>query len=310
MTRGLRIGTSLRGGHGVTDVRAGARWMVERVRAAREAGLDSLFLGDHHVTGFPYYQNVPMLGRLLADWGDAPAGALFLLPLWHPVLLAEQVGTLASLAQGRFILQCGLGAGEAQFAGMGSTLRGRVVAFETNLAIVRRLLAGEEVTVDRPAAIQAIQAAQIGPLPPEPVEVWIAAAAPAAIDRAARLGEGWIAGPALTVAEARAQLEVYRERCAAHGRPVGATVIRRDIHVGADETDAHRVADPVLAAGYRGFPPGAAVVGGPEQVGQAFAELAEMGYTEVLVRHLAEDQAEVLASYRRLAGVRAALAGR
>jgi alkanesulfonate monooxygenase SsuD/methylene tetrahydromethanopterin reductase-like flavin-dependent oxidoreductase (luciferase family) len=307
MTGGLRIGASLRGGHGVTDVRAGARWMVERARAARQAGLDSLFLGDHHVTGFPYYQNVPMLGRLLGEWGDAPAGALFLLPLWHPVLLAEQVGTLAALAGGRFILQCGLGAGEAQFAGMGGTLRGRAAAFETNLAIVRRLLAGEEVTVDRPAPIRA---ARIGPLPPEPVQVWIAAAAPAAIDRAARLGEGWIAGPALTVAEARAQLDTYRERCAAHGRPVGATVIRRDVHVGADQADAHRVADPVLAAGYRGFPPDAAVVGGPEHVGQAFAELAEMGYTEVLVRHLAEDQAEVLASYERLADVRAALVAR
>src|SRR6266536_3631375 len=283
MTGGLRIGASLRGGHGVTDVRAGARWMVERARAARQAGLDSLFLGDHHVTGFPYYQNVPMLGRLLGEWGDAPAGALFLLPLWHPVLLAEQ------------------------FGGMGGTLRGRAAAFETNLAIVRRLLAGEEVTVDRPAPIRA---ARIGPLPPEPVQVWIAAAAPAAIDRAARLGEGWIAGPALTVAEARAQLDTYRERCAAHGRPVRATVIRRDVHVGADQADADRVADPVLAAGYRGFPPDAAVVGGPEHVGQAFAELAEMGYTEVLVRHLAEDQAEVLASYERLADVRAALVAR
>ena len=31
-------------------------------------------------------------------------GALFLLPLWHPVLLAEQLGTLASIAQGPFVM--------------------------------------------------------------------------------------------------------------------------------------------------------------------------------------------------------------
>ena len=77
------------------DVRAGARWMVERARAAADAGLDSLFVGDHHNVPVPYYQNVPILGRLLAEWDDRPAGALFLLPLWHPVLLAEQIGTLA-----------------------------------------------------------------------------------------------------------------------------------------------------------------------------------------------------------------------
>src|SRR3954452_15745456 len=30
-----------------------------------------------------------MLGRLLAEWGEAPAGCLFLLPLWHPNLDAR-----------------------------------------------------------------------------------------------------------------------------------------------------------------------------------------------------------------------------
>src|SRR5436305_1379510 len=76
-----------------------------------------------------------------------------------------------------------------------------------------------------------------------------AAGAAPAIERAARLGDGWIAGPGVVVAEAAAQLRVYRDRCEAHGRAPGATVIRRDIHVGADGADASRVAGPVLARG-------------------------------------------------------------
>jgi hypothetical protein len=40
-----------------------------------------MFVGDQHVSRTPYYQNRPMLGRLLAEWGDAMAGCLFLLPL-------------------------------------------------------------------------------------------------------------------------------------------------------------------------------------------------------------------------------------
>jgi alkanesulfonate monooxygenase SsuD/methylene tetrahydromethanopterin reductase-like flavin-dependent oxidoreductase (luciferase family) len=71
--------------------------MIERTAAAHRAGLDSLFIGDHHVSPTPYYQNTPMLGRLLAEWGEAPAGCLFLLPLWSPVLVAEQIGTFASI---------------------------------------------------------------------------------------------------------------------------------------------------------------------------------------------------------------------
>ena len=34
-----------------------------------------------------------------------------------------------------------------------------------------------------------------------------------------------------------------------------------------------------------------------------------MGYTDVIVRHLADEQADVLASFARLAGVRAAILG-
>ena len=37
--------------------------------------------------------------------------------------------------------------------------------------------------------------------------------------------------------------------------------------------------------------------------------LGAMGYTDVIVRHLADEQADVLASFARLAGVRAAILG-
>jgi alkanesulfonate monooxygenase SsuD/methylene tetrahydromethanopterin reductase-like flavin-dependent oxidoreductase (luciferase family) len=300
----MHIGVSERSGYGVADVRVGARWMVERVRAARDAGLASMFLGEHHATGGAYYQNVPMLGRVLAEWGDRPVGALFLLPLWHPVLLAEQVGTLASLTAGPFILQCALGGGGDQFGGMGVPLRGRVARFESTLDVLRRLLAGEDVTTEDPLPIQG---ARCGPLPPEPVDVWIGASAPAAIERAARLGDGWIAAPGLPPAEAADQIEQYRSYCAKHGRAVGVTAIRRDIHVGADRADAWRVADPILAQGYRGISAEALVVGGVGQVGQAFADLGDLGFSHVLVRHLADDQDEVLASYGRLGQVSADL---
>ena len=108
----MKIGISLTSNHpDAKDPREGARWMIERAAAAHRARLDSLFVGDQHVSPTPYYQNTPMLGRLLAEWGDAPAGCLFLLPLWHPVLVAEQIGTLAAITQGPFIMQCGLGWG-------------------------------------------------------------------------------------------------------------------------------------------------------------------------------------------------------
>ena len=278
--------------------------MIERAAAAHRAALDSLFVGDQHVSPTPYYQNTPMLGRLLAEWGEAPAGCLFLLPLWHPVLVAEQIGTLAAIARGRFIMQCGLGWGEARFAAMGANIRTRPSAFEEALEIVRRLLAGETVSSSRRFRVAE---ASLALRPAEPVEVWIGASAPPAIDRAARLAEGWIASPGLTFKEARAQADLYRERCAAYGKAPRAIVLRRDIYVGESSSEAQAVLQQALSRGYRGIPAEALTAGSADEAAEQFRTFEAIGYTEILVRHLTNDQPKVLRSLERLGQVRAAL---
>ncbi len=301
----MRVGISLTSGHSVKDPREGARWMIERAAAARQAGLDSLFVGDHHATPAPYYQNVPILGRLLAEWGDAPAGCLFLLPLWNPVLVAEQVGTLAAVARGRFIFQCGLGYDEAQFVAMGTNLKYRPSAFEESFSIVQRLLRGETVSS---SGRFVFRDARVALRPAENVEYWIGASARPAIDRAARLADGFLASPSLTLDEARDQAALYLERCKAHGRTPRAVAIRRDIYVGESAADADEVKARVLAAGYRGIPASALVAGSVEEVVERFTELAALGYTDIIVRHLTSDQPRVLSSLARLRRVREALA--
>jgi alkanesulfonate monooxygenase SsuD/methylene tetrahydromethanopterin reductase-like flavin-dependent oxidoreductase (luciferase family) len=302
----MKLGISLTSNYpDAKDPRQGARWMIERAAAARGAGLDSLFVGDQHVSPTPYYQNTPMLGRLLAEWGEAPAGCLFLLPLWYPVLVAEQIGTLAAIAQGPFIMQCGLGWGDARFAAMGANIRTRPSAFEEALDIVRRLLAGETVSSSRRFRVAA---ASLALRPPEPVEVWIGASAMPAIDRAARLADGWIASPSLTQEEARAQADFYRERCGAYGRAPGAIVLRRDIYVGQSSAAAQAVLRDALSRGYRGIPAEALIAGSAGEVAERFRAFGEIGYTDILIRHLTNDQPKVLGSFERLAAVRAALA--
>jgi alkanesulfonate monooxygenase SsuD/methylene tetrahydromethanopterin reductase-like flavin-dependent oxidoreductase (luciferase family) len=286
------------------DTRLGARWLIERTRAARDAGLDSLFIGDHHNVPVPYYQNVPMLGRLLAEWDDRTAGALFLLPLWHPVLLAEQIGTLASIAAGPFVMQCALGGGADQFDAMGASMRTRPSRFEAALDIIRRLCAGEEVSTETPYAIPR---ARIAPIPPEPLEVWIGGAAAPAVDRAARLGDAFLIGPEATPNEVGELVGMYWEACDRHGLTPNTIAVRRDVHVGADDADTRRVAGPIIDAGYRGFDPAAPVVGDVQAVAAAFAELGAMGCTDVIIRHLADDHNEVLASFERLGAVRSAV---
>ena len=245
-----------------------------------------------------------MLGRLLAEWGSRPAGCLFLLPLWNPVLIAEQVGTLAALARGRFIFQCGLGDGDAQFLAMGANIRQRPSAFEESFGLVKRLLGGETVSSQGRFVVEN---AKVALRPAEPVEYWIGASARPAIDRAARIADGWLASPGLTMETAREQAAWYLECCARHATKPAAVAIRRDVYVGESAAEAEAVGQTIVKAGYRGFDPKALVWGSVEQVAEKFRALEPLGYTDIIVRHLTDEHPKVLGSLARLAKVRRAL---
>ncbi len=301
----MRLSVSLRTMYSARRARDAAGWLVARTRAARAAGLDALFVGDHHGTGpAAYFQNVPTLGRLLAEWGPQPFGALFLLPMWNPVLVAEQIGTLATLGEGRFVMQTAIGDGAAQFASMGASLRGRASYFETELDAVRRLLAGEVVDIPELGVVEA----HIAPIPAEPVEIWIGATAAVGIERAARLGDAWICNAPMIPSEAREQADAYRNACARQGRTPTAVAIRREVHVAASADAGAEAIERAVAAGYRGFRGAALTAGTVEQVAEQFLELGAMGYTDVVVRHFHDDPDEVLASIARLGQVRALIA--
>ena len=106
----------------------------------------------------------------------------------------------------------------------------------------------------------------------------------------------------------RAQADFYRERCAAYGRQPNAVALRRDIYVGESPAEAQAVLQHALNQGYRGIPADALIAGSADDVAEQFRRFEEIGYTEISVRHLTNDQPKVLASLARLAAVRTALA--
>jgi alkanesulfonate monooxygenase SsuD/methylene tetrahydromethanopterin reductase-like flavin-dependent oxidoreductase (luciferase family) len=255
--------------------------MIERAQTAHAAGFSSLSIGDHHVMTVPYAQNTPMLGRLLAEWSpDRPAGCLFLMPLWHPVLMAEHIGTLAAIHGGTFIVQTGIGNGDAQFQAMGADLstRGRVI--EAMIPAVKALLNGE--TVDDP--VLGLTGGRIGLTPPGPVEWWIGAGADAGVDRAARLGDAWYAGLNFTPAEGRELADRFRSR---GGRRI---VLRKDALVLADGDRARSVATELVEAGYRGLAMEHLIVGNPDDAAEQLAAYTAAGFDEVNIRCMAVPQ--------------------
>jgi alkanesulfonate monooxygenase SsuD/methylene tetrahydromethanopterin reductase-like flavin-dependent oxidoreductase (luciferase family) len=98
----------------------------------------------------------------------------------------------------------------------------------------------------------------------------------------------------------RTQADFYRERCATYGRQPSAVVLRRDIYVGQSSSEAKAVLRHALDRGYRGIPAEALVAGSVDEVAEQFQGFVELGYTDILVRHLTSDQPKVLGSLERL----------
>jgi alkanesulfonate monooxygenase SsuD/methylene tetrahydromethanopterin reductase-like flavin-dependent oxidoreductase (luciferase family) len=280
MRVGISIGTTF-STDGPRGHREGPLAVLSQAQAADRAGLDTLTLGDHHSTGpAGYVQNVPMLGRVLSEWTDRQTGCLFLVPLWHPVLMAEQIGTLAAMSSGPFIVQAGLGAGADQFRSMGADLGQRAARLEEGILVVQALLRGERVDSE----LCAVHGARIAPLPPEGVEWWIGGGVPKAIDRAARLGDCWYGNADLTPETAARDIEIYREACARYGRNPVRIPIRKDVLIAEGRADAENVGDALVAGGYRGFERNAVAYGDPASVAEQLSAFKELGFTDVIIR--------------------------
>jgi alkanesulfonate monooxygenase SsuD/methylene tetrahydromethanopterin reductase-like flavin-dependent oxidoreductase (luciferase family) len=302
----MRIGVSLNSTHQTDDHALGATWMIDRARTARDAGLDSLSLGDHHSMPIPYYQGISMLGRLAADWHpDRPIGCLFLLPLWNPVLVAEQVGTLGAIHPGaHFMLQTGIGDGADQFAAMNADLGSRGATLDESIRVIKALLAGETVDNER----FGIAGARVNPRPPGGVSWWIGAGGDGPLKRAAREGDVWYGGPHVTVDAAPRMIDVYRSEAERLDRR-SEIAIRKDVIILRDGDRATKLGDDMIQAGYRGMTRDMLAFGGVESVIEQLAPFKDLGVDEIVVRCMQIDQADALETLELAGEVRAALLG-
>ena len=277
-----------------------ARNLMEVASAARAARLDALLTGDSHAAHPGYasaFSPLPTIARLMSVTADMPVGVVLLAPFYHPVLLAEQIGTLAAFAGGPLIVTFVLGGRPAQFQAFGMEERSRVRRFEETLAVVRALLAGERVT--HHGRYYTLENASISPLPRVSVEIWLGGTVSASAERAGRLGDAWLTGQNASDGDLVQQLELYREAALRAGRPP-RPVLRRDIYVGESDDEARSVVNAILTEGYRGSGLDQLLVGSADTVVQSLRRYREMGFDYVMVRHIVGDHQLMLRSFERI----------
>ncbi|MFE6738426.1 LLM class flavin-dependent oxidoreductase [Streptomyces tubercidicus] len=110
---------------------------------------------------------------------------VLLAPLHRTALLAKQAATLDLLSGSRFTLGIGIGGREDDYLATGVDLRTRGRRLDAQMATMRRLWAGEPLS------------AEVGPVGPAPAraggpEVLFGGFVPAALERVARWGDGFL----------------------------------------------------------------------------------------------------------------------
>lgn len=167
---------------------------AERLKRIADTGIDHLFTADH--VSFHNGAGLDGLMTLAALSGIEPRLNLhlgvMLLALRHPMVAARQIANLAEIAPGRCSIGIGVGGEdrhEFEVCEVDPRTRGRRT--DAALAIVRRLLAGE--TVDGDGEFFHFSQGQIRPTPPAPLPFVVGGRSDAALDRAAALGDGWLA---------------------------------------------------------------------------------------------------------------------
>jgi len=325
----MRFGLALSVQHRPDDSQPGRfQEHLEQVRLASAVGFDSVWASQHYLSApFTYFQPLPVLARVAAEARDMSLGTgCLLLPLHHPVDVAEQIATLDVICGGRFIFGVGLGYRDVETRAMGHDPKERVARLVEGLEIMERLWSGEPVTyAGRHFTLDNVRISMPPLQRPRP-PIWLAANSDGGVKRAARLGDAWLMNPHTTLATLERQLALFRDTRRALGRPAAADIpLIKECYVAPDHADAVAEARLFLGPKYEAYrqweqdkalPAGESfapdfealardrfLLGDPVRVREDIARYRErLGVTSVIVRVQwpGMEQARVLRSIRLL----------
>jgi alkanesulfonate monooxygenase SsuD/methylene tetrahydromethanopterin reductase-like flavin-dependent oxidoreductase (luciferase family) len=220
-----------------------------------------------------------MTARLAAVFDHV--APLALVPLYDPVLLAEQVDTLGALADD-VDLWCGLGHEQSSYDAFGVPMAERGARMAEALELLRLLWSEDDVTFD--GEFYAVEGVSVNPKCD--ARLCVGASAEPAVRRAGRLGDAWVASPAESVAD------IERKRGWFEDAGGGDLLARRDALCLPDGERARELADELLVEGYRGWGPDAPVLAGDAaDVAADLADLADAGVEEVVIRPMTGEYA-------------------
>lgn len=303
----------------VGDLSGGAHLIAEQAELAEAMGYQSIWLPESHFLdrGACPSPLLPLAAAAARTSSIKLATTSYLLPVRHPVQVAEEVAVLDRISQGRVILGLGRGFRRALFDVFDIPIKEKRALFEANLDTILRAWAGEPISSNGTETITLAPLPVQSPHPP----LWLAAFGPKAVTQAGRLGFPYLASPIEPYDRLVGNYSLHRETLRHYGHDDSIAVpLMRTVFVSKnrDSLAIARVALEHQAAELAKSPAVAfrrsenvrledwALVGYPDEVADAVERYREnLGMTHLIVRgHIPQvEGSELRGSLEILAGL-------
>lgn len=287
----------------IDPLRVGLPDPAEAARAAEALGFGSIWVGDHLAFRVPLLDSTVALAAAAGATSRVRLGyGVYLLALRQVALAAKQLASLQLISDDRLVLGIGVGGEEpAEYwlAGIDPAQRGARTDDSLNRLV--DLISGAPTSV--PELRQEVSLQPAATVPP----IWVGGRVDAALDRAVRFGEAWMAA-FCTPSSVRRSLDALQERADAAGRSRPSAAVTLFVHVSSDRSRAESEVTAAAQAQYgldyatlERF----AAIGDVDDVTERIGELADAGIEEFTLLPLASnwyEQADRLAHVQRQMG--------
>jgi len=163
--------------------------------------------------------------------------AVLILPQRQTALVAKQAAEVAVLSQGRLRLGIGTGWNEIEYEALAENFKNRGRRQEEQVELMRALWTQDSLTFE--GRYHTVTAASINPRPAAPVPIWFGGAADVVLERAARLGDGWV--PLGTPGErSRVAIETLHRHLETLGRDKASFGIQAQAQIRGGDPDRWR----------------------------------------------------------------------
>ncbi len=198
-------------------------------------GMHSAWIGEHHFNSLGVLSCPDLvLAYIAARTAHIRlAPAVTVLPLHHPIRVAEQWATLDLVSNGRVDFAAGPGYDSREYAPFNVDFADNQGIFEEGMEVVRRLWAADE-RISHHGKHYSFDDVRITPKPVQrPLPAYVASFSKPSIELAARLDCGLIVAPfaaALSYGGLKQVADLYHETCAKFGRKPGRLMCSYFIH--------------------------------------------------------------------------------